>query len=126
MEKFTVDFYSTENGKQPVKDFLMSLNPKMIAKFLKITELLENNGEKVGMPYSRNLEKGIFEIRVISNNNIVRILYFFTKNKIKNVEKIEFSLAVREKESSKKEYKTGMIQTTEKDFQRRDQEVARE
>ncbi len=81
MEKFTVDFYSTENGKQPVKDFLMSLNPKMIAKFLKITELLENNGEKVGMPYSRNLEKGIFEIRVISNNNIVRILYFFTKNK---------------------------------------------
>lgn len=53
----------------------------MIAKFLKITELLENNGEKVGMPYSRNLEKGIFEIRVISNNNIVRILYFFTKNK---------------------------------------------
>ena len=70
--------------------------------------------------------------QIITFNNCQSIFWldvkkdFFKKNKIKNVEKIEFSLAVREKESSKKEYKTGMIQTTEKDFQRRDQEVARE
>ena len=70
--------------------------------------------------------------QIITFNNCQSIFWldvkkdFFKKNKIKNVEKIEFSLAVREKESSKKEYKTGMIQTTEKDFQRRDQEVTRE
>lgn len=81
MEKYIVDFYSTKKGKQPAKDFLMTLDSKMLAKFLRITDLLENNGPQIGMPYSKSLEKGIFEIRVIQNSNIIRVLYFFTSNK---------------------------------------------
>ena len=81
MGKYIVDFYSTKKGKQPAKEFLMTLDSKMLAKFFRITDLLENNGPKIGMPYSKYLGKGIFEIRVIQNNNIIRVFYFFTSNK---------------------------------------------
>ncbi len=70
MKKYIVDFYSTEKGKQPVKDFLLTLEPKMMAKFLRITDLLEENGPQIKMPYSKYIGKNIFEIRVIQNNNI--------------------------------------------------------
>lgn len=81
MKNYKVDFYYTSSGKEPVKDYLAALLPKMLAIFLKITELLENNGPNIGMPYSKYLEQGIFEIRVIQNNNIARVLYFFSKDR---------------------------------------------
>ena len=31
MDKFEVEFYETENGKQPAKEFLLSLDIKMRA-----------------------------------------------------------------------------------------------
>lgn len=81
MKKYIVDFYSTEKGKQPAKDFLLTLEPKMMAKFLRITDLLEENGPQIKMPYSKYIGKNIFEIRVIQNNNIVRVLYFFANDR---------------------------------------------
>ena len=81
MEKYQVLFYETKTGKEPAKEYISGLSPKVIAKFLKIIELLENNGPDVKMPYSRFLESGIFEIRIIQNNNISRVLYFFTNSR---------------------------------------------
>lgn len=80
MKKYEVLFYETAGGKEPAKEYISMLAPKVIAKFLKVIELLECNGPEVKMPYSRNLESGIFEIRVIQSNNISRILYFFTNS----------------------------------------------
>lgn len=81
MKKYIVDFYSTQKGKQPAKEFLITIDARMLAKFLKITDLLESNGPEIGMPYSKYLEKGIFEIRAVQNNNIIRVLYFFTRDR---------------------------------------------
>ena len=42
--------------------------------------LLENYGQKLRMPYSKPLGKGIFELRVLGVTHI-RLLYCFYKNK---------------------------------------------
>ena len=74
---FTVEFYNTQNGKEPVSDFLDSLDYKMRAKLVSLLELLEEKGTSLRMPYSSYLEDGIFELRCIQGNNITRVLYLF-------------------------------------------------
>ncbi len=81
MEKFDIEFYQKENGEEPVKDFILSLDCKMQAKILKILDLLEDNGPAIGMPYSESLGEGIFEIRAKHGTNITRVLYFFVIGK---------------------------------------------
>ena len=74
---FTVEFYETSNGDNPVVDFLDSLDPKMNAKIVSLLEILEEKGNELREPYSAYLRDGLFELRVKQGNNITRILYFF-------------------------------------------------
>ena len=72
-----VEFYKKEDGTEPVREFLDSLEPKMRAKMLRTIDLLENNGVALREPYSSALEDGIFELRAKQGSNITRVLYFF-------------------------------------------------
>lgn len=74
---FEVDWYVGPNGKAPVKDFLDGLGKKARAKVLGRIELLERYGPQLGMPYSRYLDDGIFELRVSQDGEALRVLYFF-------------------------------------------------
>lgn len=40
-------------------------------------ELLEEHEPALGMPFSRHLDDGIFELRTVQGSNITRVLYFF-------------------------------------------------
>lgn len=75
-------FYKRANGSCPVCDFLDSLDIKMRAKMLRLTMLLEKNGNELREPYSKFLKDGIFEIRAKLGSNIARVLYFFSLGKI--------------------------------------------
>ena len=46
-------------------------------KVFRDLKLLEEKGNELRLPYSENLGDGIFELRTIQGNNIVRNLYFF-------------------------------------------------
>ena len=72
-----VEFYDLPNGKEPAKDFVLSLEPKMLAKMLWVIKLLDTNGIALRMPYSEQLEDGIFELRAKTGSDISRVLYFF-------------------------------------------------
>ncbi len=74
---YEVDYYEDENGNKPVKAFIDSLDEKMKAKVFGRLELLEEYGSMLGMPFSRHLDDGIFELRTVQGSNITRILYFF-------------------------------------------------
>ena len=76
-EKFTVEFYETEKGERPSLDFINTLEVKLRAKVFRDLKLLEEKGNELRLPYSENLGDGIFELRTIQGNNIVRNLYFF-------------------------------------------------
>ena len=78
---FQVELYETEDGKQPVAEFLDSLDAKMAAKLVGMMELLEEKGTELRMPYSEHIEDGIFELRCKLGSNITRALYFFYVNR---------------------------------------------
>ena len=78
---FEVIFYETEDGKCPVYEWLLSLEPKMRAKMTGMLTLLAEKGTELRKPYSEPIGNGIFEIRAIQGNNISRALYFFCEGK---------------------------------------------
>lgn len=77
MEEFRIVFYKTAGGKTPVEDFLDGLNDKMRAKVLMSIRIIKETGYQTRMPYSRELEDGIFELRAKVGSDISRVLYFF-------------------------------------------------
>ena len=81
MQNFEVIFYRKENGEEPAKDFLISLNPKIRAKVARAISRLQKNGTELREPFSKHLENGIFELRVAFSSNTSRILYFFFAGK---------------------------------------------
>ncbi len=77
MRNFEVIFYKKDNGEEPAREFLLSLDDNMQAKIFRIISLLEEKGIELRKPFSEHLEDGIFELRVKSDSGISRILYFF-------------------------------------------------
>ena len=53
---FEIEFYKTKDGKEPVADFLDSLDDKMAAKLVGLMEVLEEKGTELRMPYSEYLD----------------------------------------------------------------------
>lgn len=75
-----IEFYKKENGKIPVKEFLLSLPPKFRAKAYSEIELLEQHGINLKEPYVKPIigenYKGIYELRVKLGSDASRIFYF--------------------------------------------------
>ena len=83
--EWQVEYYKKENGKIPVLEYLLSLNPKMRAKAFSEIELLEKHGAMLREPYVKPIKgakyKDIFELRIKFASDISRIFYFtFRKN----------------------------------------------
>ena len=62
---YSLEFYETSSGNSQVRDFLSNMSGKGKAKFFQIANLLKEAGPEVRMPYSRYLDDGIFEVRVM-------------------------------------------------------------
>ena len=82
MTNFKVDFYKRADGSKPAGEFIKILDLKMKAKVVANLHLLEEYGNLAREPLSKELEDGIFELRAIEGNNIVRILYFFDEKRV--------------------------------------------
>ena len=80
---FNVEYYELPNGEKPVKQFINSLNEKMRTKALGSLTILAEFGNKLREPYSKPIDKGLFELRIKFASDITRIFYFFyVDNKI--------------------------------------------
>ena len=77
MQSYEVIFYDLEDGTEPAKEFLLSLDVKMRAKMLRTIDLLAVNGVELREPHSKPLDDGIFELRAKVGSDISRVLYFF-------------------------------------------------
>ena len=69
--------YKKSNGQRPLDKFLKSIDKEMKADVYAAIDNLKEKGNKLRFPYSRYLQDGIFELRIISSNGISRVLYFF-------------------------------------------------
>lgn len=63
-----------------IDKFILNLDIQTKARVLRYLELLEKYEYKLGMPYSKSLHGGLFELRITGNKQ-VRILYCFHKGK---------------------------------------------
>ncbi len=106
---FEIEYYETDNGQIPVYDFINNLPMKIRAKAFASLKILSEYGNNLREPYSKYLDKGIFELRIKFSTDITRIFYFFIKDNkiiltngyIKKQNKLdsnEFSKAVKYKE----------------------------
>ena len=77
MPRFEVDFYEKENGEQPAKEFMLSLDKKIRAKLADTIMILQDNGYELREPYSKHISEGIFELRAKQGSDITRVMYFF-------------------------------------------------
>ena len=72
-----MDFYEKENGEQPAKEFMLSLDKKLRAKIADTIMILQDNGYELREPYSKHISEGIFELRAKQGSDITRVMYFF-------------------------------------------------
>ena len=73
-----INFYTAENGKCPVSDFLDSLSGKQFQKVAWVLQLIEEL-DVIPTTYLKKLTNtdGIWEVRVQFGGNIFRLLGFF-------------------------------------------------
>ena len=77
MNKVTCYYFASENGRQPAKEFIDSLNARTQAKFSFAKGLLEEFGHKLPQPHAKYIGGNIFELRFSGMEGAVRVLYFF-------------------------------------------------
>jgi len=78
---WTVDYYETENGQKPAREFISALPIKLEAKAYRDIGLLEQFGTHLAMPYSRHIKEGIYELRIQQAGYKARVFYFFVIEK---------------------------------------------
>jgi phage-related protein len=80
-DEWAIEFYVDESRNSPVENFLRSLDEKTQARFILSFEKVRLLNVQAREPLVRHLEGKIWEIRVESNTNIYRVLYFFFSGK---------------------------------------------
>ena len=71
---WTIEFFD-----KSVEAETLALPPKILAKMLHIFELIEMAGAKLGEPYTKPLNNGLFEVRAKAQEGIGRSIYCYQK-----------------------------------------------
>jgi phage-related protein len=58
-----------------VEKFVLDLPAGLAARYIHLTDLMIEFGSDLGMPHSKSISKGLFELRVKSQEGIARIFY---------------------------------------------------
>lgn len=64
-----------------LEKFIKELEKPMIAKILRMVDLLERFGHQLGMPHSKKINHRLFELRIRGQQE-VRLLYTFHRDTI--------------------------------------------
>ncbi len=68
--KWSIEYYSNE-----VENKILSLPAGLLARYLRLTDLMLEFGSNLGMPHTRFIEEGLLELRIKSKEGIARIFY---------------------------------------------------
>ena len=63
-----------------LREYIFSLDKQTVSKFTRLTDLLEIFEKKLGMPYSKQILKNLYELRIRGQQE-VRVFYCFHQNK---------------------------------------------
>ena len=68
--KWSIEYYSAEVEKK-----ILSLPSGLLARYLRLTDLMLEFGSNLGMPHTKSLGEGLIELRVKSKEGIARVFY---------------------------------------------------
>ncbi len=71
-----VDYFTSQTGGQPVKEWIDSLDLKLQLKIFRAFDLLEDFNLNLKEPYVKPLGDKLFELRIKDSKGIYRIIYF--------------------------------------------------
>ena len=67
---WSIEYYSSEVEKK-----ILSLPNGLLARYLRLTDLMLEFGSNLGMPHTRFIEDGLIELRIKSKEGIARVFY---------------------------------------------------
>ncbi|MDP2303837.1 MAG: type II toxin-antitoxin system RelE/ParE family toxin [Ignavibacteria bacterium] len=68
--KWSIEYYNSELGNE-----ILSLPEGLLARYLRLTELMLEFGSNLGMPHTRFLGEDLIELRIKSKEGIARVFY---------------------------------------------------
>ncbi len=71
--RWEIKYYS-----QKLENEILKLPSGLLARYLRLTDLLTEFGSNLGLPHTKKIEKELFELRVKGNEGIARV-FFCTK-----------------------------------------------
>lgn len=77
---WNIETYETRSGEKVVDEFIKKQQPQAKAKIAHIVKLLKQYGNKLGLPHSKALGSGLYELRIRGKEEL-RIIYCFAKQK---------------------------------------------
>jgi phage-related protein len=67
---WSIEYYSTA-----VERTILRLPPGLLARYVRLTDLMLECGPALGMPHTRAMRGGLFELRVKGQEGIARVFY---------------------------------------------------
>lgn len=77
---WNIETYETSSGEKIVDAFIKKQQPEVKAKIAHTVKLLRQYGNKLGLPHSKALGGGLYELRIRGKQEI-RIFYCFTSGR---------------------------------------------
>jgi len=74
--KWKIEYYNED-----LEEEILQLPEGLLARYFKLTELMEEYGANLGMPHTDALGDGLFELRVKGKEGIARVFYCTMVNK---------------------------------------------
>jgi len=71
--KWQIQYYNDKLEKE-----ILDLPDGLLARYLRLTDLMLEFGSNLGLPHTKSIENGLFELRVKSKEGIARV-FFCTK-----------------------------------------------
>ena len=67
--------WSIAYDNQTIEQTVLRLPPGLLARYVRLTDLMLEFGSNLGMPHTRAMGEGLFELRVKGQEGIARVFY---------------------------------------------------
>jgi len=68
--KWSIEYFNTD-----VESKILDLPEGLLARYLRLTDLMLEFGPNLGLPHSKAIKSGLFELRIKSKEGIARVFY---------------------------------------------------
>ena len=68
--EWSIEYYSSEVEKK-----ILSLPASLLARYLRLTDLMLEFGPNLGMPHTKFIQEGLIELRIKGKEGITRVFY---------------------------------------------------